>query len=73
MTTKYATKLCFSSRVHWFNVGKTVNKRTKKVLLITNLRNKCPKLSNKHQHKKTQVLHLSIVQVLHLGRKKLII
>ena len=49
----------FFSRVHWFNVGKTANKRTKKVLLITNLRNmkqcnkplNCPKSSNKNQHK----------------------
>ena len=38
MTTIY-TNNCFSSRVHWFKVGKIANKRTKKALLITNLRN----------------------------------
>ena len=38
MTTKYENK-CFSTRVYWFNVDKTANKRNKKAFLITNLRN----------------------------------
>ena len=38
MTTIY-TNSCFSSRAHWFKVGKIANKRTKKALLIINFQN----------------------------------